>query len=943
MRMRLNFAYIEMMLMRRICFAFILLFQTFSLVAHRPATVLDVENKPFVRWWWLGSAVDEEGLTWNLEEFARAGIGGVEITPIYGVKNNEKNDVVYLSPRWMELYIHTVKEAARLGLQVDMNNGTGWPFGGPHISTDYSAGKFISHKFDVKGGTPVSRTLALKDKRQKDNAVVQCVLAVGKSGREDITACVSGKERASDGLFLARSAALEWTPQEDAAVYVLYKGHTYQKVKRAAPGGEGLVMNHYDADALEHYLECFEKAFSESGAPWPDTFFNDSFEVYGSDWTGGFLEEFSKDHGYRLESMLPEFLGEGDPEISARVVTDYRETLARLLEENFTRPWTAWAHSHGVRTRNQAHGSPANIIDLYAAVDIPECESFGRSEFNIPGLRQDPILKPNDGDPAVLKFASSAAHLTGKKHTSAEALTWLTEHFRTSLSQCKPEIDQMFASGVNHIYFHGAPYSPKGSSFPGWKFYAAINMSPTNNIWNHAPAFFEYITRCQAFLSEGSPDNEVLLYLPIHDIWHEQQQRQFLIFDIHKMDKTMPAVKEAMNTIVRSGYDADYISDRFIQELSFRKGRLVTQSAAQYKALVVPECHKMPLETLNKLAELSRKGAKIIFIGNMPDDVPGYGSLEARRAHMKKILRSMEDKVTIGTDYSALLKTAGSVREPFKCDMQGTMVRQRNAEGGYDYFMSMLADNPVYGYVPLGAELPKRWGGTVWVSDPMTDRWEIADHRFEDGRLSVYLNLDPGESVLVRIVPSEYKAQERSIRHQAYRLEKEILMAGPWTLTFPESDPEIDSLYTLNGLLPWTRIDDERLKINCGTGLYRTEFKTPEDYADAWLLDLGDVRESAQVRLNGKRIGTAFCVPFRMWIDKDDLKPAGEMNTLEIEVCNLPSNRIADYERRGVEWRIFKDANIASVTGAKKFSFGDWATDPSGLNSEVKLIAVSYK
>ena len=929
--------------MRRICFAFILLFQTFSLVAHRPATVLDVENKPFVRWWWLGSAVDEEGLTWNLEEFARAGIGGVEITPIYGVKNNEKNDVVYLSPRWMELYIHTVKEAARLGLQVDMNNGTGWPFGGPHISTDYSAGKFISHKFDVKGGTPVSRALALKDKRQKDNAVVQCVLAVGKSGREDITACVSGKERASDGLFLARSAALEWTPQEDAAVYVLYKGHTYQKVKRAAPGGEGLVMNHYDADALAHYLECFEKAFSESGAPWPDTFFNDSFEVYGSDWTGGLLEEFAKEHGYRLESMLPEFLGEGNPDASARVVTDYRETLARLIEENFTVQWTRWAHSHGVRTRNQAHGSPANIIDLYAAVDIPECESFGRSEFNIPGLRQDPILKPNDGDPAVLKFASSAAHLTGKKHTSAEALTWLTEHFRTSLSQCKPEIDQMFASGVNHIYFHGAPYSPKGSSFPGWKFYAAINMSPTNNIWNHAPAFFEYITRCQAFLSEGSPDNEVLLYLPIHDIWHEQQQRQFLIFDIHKMDKTMPAVKEAMNTIVRSGYDADYISDRFIQELSFRKGRLVTQSAAQYKALVVPECHKMPLETLNKLAELSRKGAKIIFIGNMPDDVPGYGSLEARRAHMKKILRSMEDKVTIGTDYAALLKTAGSVREPFKCDMQGTMVRQRNAEGGYDYFMSMLADNPVYGYVPLGAELPKRWGGTVWVSDPMTDRWEIADHRFEDGRLSVYLNLDPGESVLVRIVPSEYKAQERSIRHQAYRLEKEILMAGPWTLTFPESDPEIDSLYTLNGLLPWTRIDDERLKINCGTGLYMTEFKTPEDYADAWLLDLGDVRESAQVRLNGKRIGTAFCVPFRMWIDKDDLKPAGEMNTLEIEVCNLPSNRIADYERRGVEWRIFKDANIASVTGAKKFSFGDWATDPSGLNSEVKLIAVSYK
>ena len=99
-------------------------------------------------------------------------------------------------------------------------------------------------------------------------------------------------------------------------------------------------MNHYDESSFSRYSGRFDDAFALSGAPWPDTFFNDSFEVYGSDWTGGLLEEFAKEHGYRLESMLPEFLGEGDPEISARVVTDYRETLARLLEENFTRPWT---------------------------------------------------------------------------------------------------------------------------------------------------------------------------------------------------------------------------------------------------------------------------------------------------------------------------------------------------------------------------------------------------------------------------------------------------------------------------------------------------------------------------------------------------------------------------------------------------------------------------
>ena len=87
------------------------------------------ENRPFVRWWWLGSAVDPEGLTYNLSEFARQGLGGVEITPIYGVQDNEANDIPYLSDKWMDMLAHTTAEGKRLGLQIDMNNGTGWAGG----------------------------------------------------------------------------------------------------------------------------------------------------------------------------------------------------------------------------------------------------------------------------------------------------------------------------------------------------------------------------------------------------------------------------------------------------------------------------------------------------------------------------------------------------------------------------------------------------------------------------------------------------------------------------------------------------------------------------------------------------------------------------------------------------------------------------------------------
>ncbi len=121
---------------------------TFSLTActaDRPDSWYPIqkEHRPYVRWWWLGSAVDEEGLTYNLEQFSDKGFGGVEITPIYGVQDNEANDVEYLSERWMELLKQPLKEGERLGLGIDMNNGTGWPFGGQTISTDHSALKFI--------------------------------------------------------------------------------------------------------------------------------------------------------------------------------------------------------------------------------------------------------------------------------------------------------------------------------------------------------------------------------------------------------------------------------------------------------------------------------------------------------------------------------------------------------------------------------------------------------------------------------------------------------------------------------------------------------------------------------------------------------------------------------------------------------------------------------
>jgi hypothetical protein len=335
----------------------------------------------------------------------------------------------------------------------------------------------------------------------------------------------------------------------------LYVGKTLQKVLRAAPGGEGYVLDHLNKAAVERYLAKFDRAFAENGTPYPNTFFNDSYEVIHADWTPGLLMEFEKRRGYKLEEYFPELLANGATDLSKRIISDYRETISELLLENFTETWTAWAHSHKVRTRNQAHGSPANLLDLYAATDIPEYEMFGRTEFDIDGLRKDEIKKPNDGAPVSLKFASSAAHLTGKRLTSCETFTWMTEHFRSSMSQMKPEIDQMFTSGINHVYFHGTAYSPKEVPYPGWQFYAGIDISPNDPMWRDIPAFFSYISRVQSFMQDGLPDNDFLLYLPIYDIWNNQRGKYYMTFVVDGIKKQLPEFYRCEEEIRNSGYD----------------------------------------------------------------------------------------------------------------------------------------------------------------------------------------------------------------------------------------------------------------------------------------------------------------------------------------------------------------------------------------------------
>ena len=798
------------------------------------------EAKAGTRWWWLGSAVDKTNLQWNLSEYARVGIGAVEITPLYGVQGNDKNNIDFLSPRWMQALKDVQDISKPLGIEVDMNCGTGWPFGGPQVSLEQAACKAI-----------------FKD------------------------SIVNGKN-----------------------IYRVEIGRTKQKVKRAAPGGEGWVVDHFDREAVRNYLERFDKAFAESGVPYPHTFFNDSYEVYRANWTPTLFDEFQKRRGYDLRQHLPELLGDIDD--GNQVLADYRETLSDLLYENFTLQWVDWAHRHGVKVRNQAHGSPANLLDLYGAVDIPEIEGFGLSEFGIKGLRTDPgMTRKNFSDVSMLKYAPSAAHVMGKPLTSSETFTWLTEHFRTSLSQMKPDLDLMFTCGVNHVYFHGTCYSPKDDPWPGWKFYASIDMSPTNSIWRDAPYLMQYIERCQSFLQLGEPDNDFLVYLPVRDMWRIRGPRNdddkqasknrrggedlLMQFDIHTMDEKAPQFIRSILTIDSLGYDCDYISDRQLAKVRIENGMLVTEGGTRYRAIIVPSGTTVD----KRLKALLTPLQAYVINGEKPQAMARYAKAEAMKSELH--LRAIRRKTT----------------------------------DSWHYFMANLTPNDVSSSVALTVPCKS----ATWY-DPMTG--DITPAVITNGK--VCINLRSGES---RILKTSTTSNDSSTNPTSLtcstNFSEALPITGPWTLTFTEEAPKVDQTFKLDKLQTWETLSPEAA-ITMGTGVYTTTFRlTKQQARQHWMLDLGDVRESARVYLNGRFLGCAWAVPFVL--DCRDALQKGK-NELRIEVTNLPANRIADLDRKGVKWRKMNEINVVDIN-YKKTTYEGWTPVKSGLNSEVRLYRTS--
>lgn len=938
--------------LRKLIFASALVLNGFAATAQINWPTVTNVTKPWTRWWWEGSAVNKADLTWNLEQYQKAGLGGVELTPIYGVEGYEKQFIDFLSPQWMQMFSFTLNESKRLGLGVDLANGTGWPFGGPWVKEDDASKTILYKTYKVKGGEQLNEAVEYKQEgfirtaNNKPATFDQVLKPVwtnknlqalaldqiqypGNLPLQTLIAYSDKNESIDLTTKVDANGKLNWTaPSGSWTLYALFQGLHGKMVERAAPGGEGYAIDHFSLNAAKNYFKKFDASFKGYDISYLRSFFNDSYEVDDargqSNWTPDFFTEFKKRKGYDLKTQLPALFSKDVAEKNSRVIYDYRSVIDELLLEHFTMTWKKWAGTKGKMLRNQSHGSPANTLDLYSVVDIPETEGTDILRF---------------------KFATSAANVSGKQLVSSESATWLNEHFLSSWGDVKKAIDLYFLGGVNHIFYHGTEYSPKEAKWPGWLFYAAVHFQPTNPQWKDFHALNTYITRTQSFLQKGKPDNDVLLYYPIVDRYAEPGNVLLQHFDGMERNFVNTEFEHVSKWMVEKGYSFDFFSERQLQKFS-NSGNNIISSGNVYRTILLPANKLINEKAMQQLVKLAQQGATILVYKNLPQDVPGFKRLDARRKTFQQLISQLKfsksdnlQKAIVGkgafmiSDDLDVLLLAAKARKESYTEKGLSVLRRKNAEGTM-WLINNRTDKPFEEWIEINSN-----AASFGLFDAMTGNKGIAKWRKNaKGRVEVLLQLQSYEAIIIQsynVKKSGTVYPYKEIINQSHEIK------GTWTISFLDGGPAIPAAVTTTELKSWTELGGEDAKYFSGTARYSVSFAKPSANANAWLLDLGNVDETAEVILNGKKIATVIGPVFQCVIPSSALQTN---NKLEIIVANLMANRIIYMDKNNLPWKIFYNINMPArkPENAKKgiFAAAAWSPLSSGLLGPVTITAL---
>lgn len=877
-----------------------------------------------MRWWWFGPSVTKAQLEREMIAMKRGGIGGFEVQPVYpllpddpttGIKN-----LPYLSDEFIEMLRFTGQKSKELGLRMDLTLGSGWSFGGAKTPLTEAAGALRTERIKLEAG-------------QKRVTIPN--ITVGEKLLGAFLARVENNQTAENQtreITDIRDGALYLPADLNGANEVLFfvSGKTGMQVKRPSVGAEGYVLNHLDKPSAENYLKYtgdrLMQAFDKSNAPY--SVFCDSLEVYNQDWTDDYLAEFQKRRGYDIKPFLPALVLDMGAK-TADVRYDWGRTLTELFDERFMQPMSDWSKRNNTRFRIQGYGIPPANLSSNKLADISDGEGA-----------QWRVVR-------AARWASSANHIYNRPVTSSETWTWLhSPSFRATPLDMKAEADIHFLQGINQLIGHGWAYTPPTVEYPGWRFYAAGEYSDKNPWWIVMPDLSLYLQRLSYLMRQGKPANDIALYLPNADAYAKLSAGK-----VHLIEQERELVgEEIMPAIFASGYNLDFFDDGILQQLGRVEASSLTLGANKYRAVVLPNVERIPLESLRKLDEFVKNGGALVATRRVPSVAPGFKTTAAEQAEFKAIV----DRLFTGANAKAkLVEDDKQIGAALRNALQPDVALSSGAsEIG---FVHRKTDDADFYFLANTSNQKQTVNATFRVENSQPEIWNALTGLSSAAKIqagtanTIALEFEPYQSHVV--VFSKRKsaaapAQSQMLPGSGISLD----LSNDWQIAFGQNN----SRAQMNQLKSWT--DDEQTRFFSGAASYEksfdlSDFKSVKDAKI--ILDFGaakaipivpqrngmrtfldaPVKEAAVVYINEKRAGAVWCPPYKLDVSAF-VQPGA--NKIRIVVGNTALNYMAG--------RRLPDYKLLNLRYGERFQPQDMdKVQPiaSGLFGEIRLTAIS--
>ncbi|MGC4048416.1 MAG: glycosyl hydrolase [Paludibaculum sp.] len=707
--------------------------------------------------------------------------------------------------------------------------------------------------------------------------------------------------------------SVDWTPPAgDWMVLRLGYSLTGTLNHPATAEATGLEVDKLDQDAVKQYIETYLGTYTEAAGPeligkrGVKALLTDSIEVGAYNWTAEMIAQFKRLRGYDPTPFLPALTGVviGDSQQSDNFLWDFRRTLAQLTAQSHYGQIARTARERGLTYYGESlEGIRVSIgddMEMRQNADIPMSAMWTYT----------PARGPRSNYVIDIRGAASVAHIYGQNLVAAESMTSAMVPWGFSPRILKPIIDLEFALGVNRPVIHTSVHQPLVGKKPGLALMIFGQYFNRNETWaEQAEPWVSYIARNAHMLQQGKFAADVAYF------YGEEAPLAGLYGEGGSLPKDVP-----------TGYGFDFAnSDVLLNKLTVANGGLETASGMHYRLLYLGgSSQKMTLPVLRKIRDLVQAGA--VVVGNRPTGSP---SLADQQAEFDAVADSLwggsavgKGKVISGQDVNKALSVLGVARD---FDYQKpepdseVMFLHRRLPDGEIYFLSNRQDRlqAINASFRVTGKRPELWHAEDGRVEPVS-------YRAENGRTIVPLRLEGNGSVFVVFrLPASTPAFQVAAQTEA----KLGALEGPWTVQFAPNLGAPDSA-TFSRLASWSENPDEGVKYFSGTATYEKSFEVPA----AWLgqgqkltLDLGDVRELAEVSLNGHPLGIVWHPPYR--VDISGAVKQGQ-NRLEVKVTNLWVNRLIGDQQ----------------PGAKKVSFtvpptykADAPLRPSGLLGPVEI------